>query len=221
MRPLVLLFCKYPEPGLVKTRLARDVGTAPAVSLYRAFVQDMLRTLDSLPAEVLCCVDPARSLADHGRWLGPKRSLQLQHGQDLGERMAFALHQALVVQGRDRALLLGTDVPHLSEGTLRDAWQRLGTADVVLGPALDGGYWLIGMRREGFRTEVFTAMPWSTQHVLDLTMERLRIARRNVTLLPPLRDVDDVGDLRLLLESGAPAPATRRAARELGLWSDH
>ncbi len=218
MRPFVLLFCKYPEPGLVKTRLARGVGAAPAAALYRAFVHDTLRTLDSLPAEVLCCVDPARSLADHGRWLGPKRGLLLQHGQNLGERMAHALHQALFMQGRDHALLLGTDVPHLPGATILDAWQRLRTSEVVLGPALDGGYWLMGMRREGFCTEVFTAMPWSTRHVMDLTMGRLRTARRSVTLLPPLRDVDDVRDLRLLLESPAPAPATRRAARELGLW---
>lgn len=218
MRPLVLLFCKYPEPGLVKTKLARHVGTAPAATLYRAFVQDTLRTLDSVPAEVLCCVDPARPFADHARWLGSKRRLLLQHGQDLGERMAHALHQALFMQGRDRALLLGTDVPHLHGATLLDAWQRLRTSDVVLGPALDGGYWLIGMRREGFCTEVFDAMPWSTRHVLDLTMERLRAAHRNVTLLPSLRDVDDVDDLQLLLDSPAPVPDTRRAARELGLW---
>jgi glycosyltransferase A (GT-A) superfamily protein (DUF2064 family) len=64
-------------------------------------------------------------------------------------------------------------------------------------------------------------MPWSTPHVLDLTVGRLRAARRGVTLLPPLRDVDDMHDLRQLLKSPAPAPATRRAARELGLWPDH
>ncbi len=219
MRPLVVLFCKYPEPGRVKTRLARHVGPAPAAVLYAAFVWDMLHTLDNLPAEVLCCVDPTHSLTDYGRWLGSMRHLLPQRGRDLGERMANALHHALFGLGYERALLLGTDVPHLSGTVLLEAWQRLRTKDVVLGPALDGGYWLMGMRRGGCNARVFDSMPWSTRHVLELTMIRLVTAGCGTSLLPPLGDVDEMHDLQRLLDSPAPIPATRRAARSLGLYA--
>ncbi len=219
--PLVLLFCKYPEPGHVKTRLARSTSHSRACALYSAFVTDCLASLDALRAHVVCLVDPYRPLADYHRWL-KGRIIRPQRGNDLGERMANALAQAL--EHSDRALLMGTDVPHLPDHVLSDAWQRLRTRDMVLGPARDGGYYLIGMRRQGYTREftrsVFQGIPWSTRHVLDLTLGRAAKAGLRTSLLPTLRDVDTTSDLDALLRSTASAPATRRTAWSLGLQTE-
>lgn len=212
-----MVFCKYPEPGAVKTRLARGLGAQKACALYRAFVRDVLEALENAGAEIRLFADPNRRLDEYLAWLEKKYEIRRQRGQDLGQRMANAFAQTFR-EGRGRALLVGTDIPQLPPWYARAAWRELEDKDMVLGPALDGGYYLMGLRRQAFDPGLFRGVSWSTRHVLRQTLDRLRRGRRHV-LLPRLRDCDTSEDLYELLRQ-APlerARATRRQARALKL----
>jgi len=217
VQPRVLTFCRYPEPGAVKTRLARSVGAARASALYSAFVADVLSSLAEAGAEAILCASPEQGAYAYRRWLGTSRQLVFQQGADLGQRMAAAFSWSFA-SGADRALLVGTDVPQLPPWLVRQAWQRLDDADLVLGPAMDGGYYLIGFQRESFDPAFFRDICWSTRHVLQQTLSRTPRGLRP-TRLPRLTDCDTLEDLRTVLGQ-APlerAMATRRQARHFGL----
>lgn len=215
--PRVLVFCRYPEPGAVKTRLAQSIGPTSACALYRAFVRDVLDALEEAGARTTICAAPDRSLSAYAAWLGSRYRLQHQQGGDLGARMANAFARAFN-NGSQRALLLGTDVPQLPPGVVRRAWSALQEAHLALGPAVDGGYYLIGLRCDSFSEELFQGVSWSTRHVLQQTISRLPRGRRHA-LLPALRDCDELNDLPQLLHQAPPerARATRRQALELGV----
>jgi len=211
----VLLFIRNPGPGKVKTRLARDLGEAAALELYEACVLDTLDTLGSLEAAglkttVYC--QPANEAEQAAAWLGGRRVLG-QHGRDLGERMRLALAENFG-QGAKAALVLGSDVPQITPDILRQAAGHLAGGKAVIGPALDGGYYLIGFTRPGFCPQAFQDIPWGGPRVLELTLDRLR--RHDITpaLLPGLRDLDTRADALALAGSPATgeAPATRTRA---------
>jgi hypothetical protein len=194
----------------VKSRIAAVLGDDAALDLYRAFVLDLLDTLDRSGRAVCICVHPPDALGVVAGWLGRKRCYQPQDGADLGGRMEEAFRRAFA-RGASRALLIGSDLPDLPAGLLDDALRSLDRHDAVIGPATDGGYYLIGFRRETFLPGVFAAMPWSTGKVLARTMEAFRTAGLAVRRLPAWRDNDTVEDLRdLVRRSRASAFAKSR-----------
>ena len=192
----LLVFCKAPLPGTVKTRLAAGLGAQKALDAYRAMVADVLAAADASGLATTVCYTPPNAQDAVRELCGPDRLLRPQADGDLGARMAAALADALA--RADAAILVGSDLPLLTGALLAEAAARLATCDAVLGPAEDGGYYAVGFTRQGFCPEIFTAMPWSTSRVAALTRRRLDAAGRRVALLPVLPDCDTPEDLARL-----------------------
>jgi len=189
----VVLFAKAPVPGRVKTRLAADVGDERAARIYRELGRRAVDAVRSGPWETSVHVEPPddHSIREVARWLGAGIRYAGQSSGDLGERLGTAIDVEL--RSSDEVCVVGTDIPELDEDTLRKAFEALRTHDVVLGPATDGGYYLVGMSQ--VRRELFVGIPWSTSRVFGLTLERAERAGLSVSVLEAKTDVDKVGDL--------------------------
>jgi hypothetical protein len=195
----VIIFLKYPESGQVKTRLAGEIqtgepGQRAAARLARHFAEQTLAAARSLGLPVDIVFAPAERHADFLSWLGPEHHMVPQSGTDLGQRMRNAFEDAFT-RGAERVVLVGTDAPDRPNEFFAEALEGLNEHDVVLGPALDGGYHLIAMRRDGFVPEVFMDIEWSTRRVLVQTLDALRAAGRTAHVLSPWRDIDDKAGL--------------------------
>ena len=185
---------KEPRAGAVKTRLAKALGPAGAAGLYRLLAEAVLDATVPRAAEYerLVFFDPPGAADALRAWLPGVRLLP-QAGGDLGERMRDAFARAFR-RGATRVALVGTDVPGVTRETVVSALGALDEADVVLGPAEDGGYYLMALASP--RPELFTGIAWSTEAVLEATLARADEAGLGVRRLPPLRDMDTLGDLR-------------------------
>jgi uncharacterized protein len=190
----LLVFVKAPRPGLVKTRLAATLGDALAADLYRALA-DRVRARTSPPAgeyDRAFVFAPPDAAGEIAAWLDGETCVP-QAGGDLGARMSAAFEWAFA-GGAARVVLVGTDAPELSHEDVRAALAALDTHDAAFGPARDGGYYLVALRRPC--PSLFDAMAWSTPHVLADSMARAESAGLRVHHLRPLADVDDIVDLR-------------------------
>jgi len=217
MRDCLLYFVRYPEPGRVKTRLARAASPEWAAAFYAAMAEDLLdRLCGGLGADVVVCFTPSSRGPEVRAWLGPERRFLAQRGKGLGERMANAFADAFS-RGYDRAVLTGSDIPGLAPGIVSEAFGALTPGRAVLGPALDGGYYLVGFHGGGFASEVFEESAWGGPGVYARAVERLGSAGKTVATLEPLADVDTVDDLRAMLASdGCPLSGhVRRLARSV------
>ncbi len=191
----ILVFAKAPVPGEVKTRLAAHIGKQAAAQLYEQLVRDTVGLVAGArlaPVELHVASQSRHplfvSLADR-----QSVEVRLQTGGDLGLRMYNAVKSAL--RTADFALLIGTDCPAMSAAYLQRACQQLDAGSaVVLGPAEDGGYVLIGARRCDER--LFTDIPWSSDRVLQLTRARLQALKLPYEELDTLWDLDRLEDLR-------------------------
>jgi rSAM/selenodomain-associated transferase 1 len=208
--PKALIVAKAPIPGRAKTRLVPPLTAEQAASLQKALLLD---TLDACRAEAetaLLCADPAdaRVLA---RLVGPDVSLVLQEGRGLGDALRLGMARGLA---DGPAALVSADIPAFPAGSLSRAFSLLEerAADIVLGPALDGGYWLIAMRDPS--AVPFHEIPWSTPAACAVTMERCGEGGLEVATLDPWRDVDTIVDLAFLLREAGDLQAPR-TAREL------
>ncbi len=190
----VLLFIKVPQPGKVKTRLAKDLGTAHATRLYECFVLDTLQNLRQLNAQLIVCY--AGSEPAIKTWLTqPDLIFQAQQGEDLSAKLRFAFEQAFEL-GYTQAIALGSDSPDLPISYLQQAITALSGETVVIGPAADGGYYAIGFSQQGFVPQVFEQIAWSTSTVYAETLAHLQT--RAVYALPLWFDVDTLTDLQHL-----------------------
>ncbi len=213
----ILFFVKSPLHEPVKSRIAASLGRDRTEKIYRACVEDMLDAIDASGHPCISVFHPAEAAGHLARWLGPHRRYQPQTGADLGERMAHAFSRAFA-SGSEGAILIGSDIPDLSAGILESAAQALDDADTVIGPAADGGYYLIGFRRGSFRSGLFRNIPWSTPRVLAATRERLHSANLTVRELRQFRDVDTIEDLLDLARRNAGSTGSCR--RTLALLAD-
>jgi len=182
-----------PRPGAVKTRLAAALGPERAAAVARALAERVVGQTRPEAGEYgrVVVFTPAGARADLERWL-PGLELWEQEGDDLGARMDAAFARAL--RRAPRVLLAGTDVPHLGRAHVREAFAALERSDVVLGPARDGGYYLVGLRAR--QPALFAGMAWGGPEVLAATRERAAALALDVHLLPRLGDVDTLDDLR-------------------------
>jgi rSAM/selenodomain-associated transferase 1 len=195
---LLLLFIKAPVRGAVKSRLAAVLGEDAALELYRNFVLDMLATIDRSGLPCRICYHPPDAGERVAGWLGKHRAYLAQTGDDVGERMEQAFRRAFA-EGTSRAVLVGSDLPDLPQAVLADAVGSLAQNDAVIGPAQDGGYYLIGFRRDRLLPAVFQGMPWSSDSVFMRTMKTFDQAGCRVHVLPAWRDVDTAQDLKDLM----------------------
>jgi uncharacterized protein len=186
----LVVFVKAPRAGAVKTRLAGTLGPDAACAAYRRLVEALLANLAPLP-RVELCFTPAEAGAEIQPWVRPGWLTCPQVGGGLGERLhaAFAEHFETDAQ---HVVIIGSDCPDVTATDIEDAWLALEGHDVVLGPALDGGYWLIGLRAP--QPALFTGIPWSTDRVFGETMCRARETGLRVALLRELADVDTAAD---------------------------
>ena len=192
----MLFFVKNPKKGKVKTRLASAVGGEMAVRLYKRFLLEMLFTLNRGTFLFYLCYYPADALEDLRNWLGEEYLYMTQQGEDLGERMKNGFMEALAMNFK-RVVLIGSDIPDLPLEFIEEAFTSLKETDVVIGPSLDGGYYLIGFKDKKFSPQAFKGIPWSTERVFEETMKILKHEGLTVHTLQPRRDIDTVEDLRI------------------------
>ena len=198
----LVIFVKEPRPGAVKTRLAAAVGPELAARLYRALAEIVLESTAPVPGEYerLVFFDPPDARLAVREWL-PGVPLRAQGGGELGERLAAAFGRAFARSAK-RVAIVGTDAPGLTRATVLRAFGALDEADIVLGPAEDGGYYLIALREP--QPELLRGIDWSTPRVLGQTLERAASVRLTVRHLEPQRDVDTLADLRSVWPGIAP-----------------
>ena len=183
----LLIFAKYPEAGRVKTRLAKRVGAAKAAQLYRDMVTTVVAKTkpDAASFERILYYDPPERSEAFQDWL-PFLQQQPQRGDDLGERMSNALEESL--QTAAHTVIIGTDCIDIDSEVVTSAFAALLDHDLVLGPATDGGYYLIGCRAAS--PALFAGIAWSTPSVLEQTLQRAQQLELQVHLLDPLSDID-------------------------------
>jgi len=209
----LLLFTKPAREGRVKTRLIGDLTAAQAAALHAAFLEDLLDRLreGEFELRIAWALEPGEEIPA-GEWPGLR-----QEGSDLGERLYRALHDT----GAGAVAALGSDHPTLPLEIVHRAFEAIESgADVVLGPAEDGGYYLIALRAAAVTPRLFAEIAWSTDQVLAATLDRGRELGLTVELLPAASDVDTPEDLRRLAERMAKddlgCPRTRALLGSLG-----
>ncbi len=191
-RQIVLVFAKAPRAGDVKTRLASSVGDEAAADVYRRMGRAVTGQLSGVRAGIAVCYDPPGAEDEVRTWLGDAPEWYWpQPDGDLGRRMRTMFDRAFEVA--DRVVVIGTDAPMVGADTVHRALEALDSADVVLGPATDGGYYLMGLRAPS--PALFTDIPWSTETVLRDTVARARESGARVTYLELESDIDTADDL--------------------------
>lgn len=186
----LLILLKAPILGTVKTRLAADIGSDTALSIYRRLLDQVVIAMSPLSAVELHYT-PATAGELLSPWLKPGWQLYPQSEGNLGDRMHHSFSQAFTT-GAKRVVMIGTDCPSVELADIRRAWTVLADHDLVLGPATDGGYWLIGLNRP--RPELFKDINWSTSTVLSETLACANQLGLSHQLLRPLSDVDTKTD---------------------------
>lgn len=185
---LLIVFGKYPEVGKVKTRLAKSIGDENAIEAYKRL---MTYTLD-LSAKIDADVCLAYSTEDQfPEWSNKVDFIEYQQGEDLGQRMINAF-QSGFEKGYERIVLIGSDCAELRVDIIEEAFEGLEYNEVVVGPAEDGGYYLIG--KNTFLPVLFEDMEWSTDEVFEHTFHRIRWAKVGAEFLEKLSDVDEYAD---------------------------
>lgn len=189
MNKELLVFIRNPKLGKVKTRLAKGIGEEKALEIYNILLNHTAAVCRKLDIPVRICFSDQPEL--HPRWDHPNFHLEQQRGSDLGERMQNAL-QASLNRGVQKAILIGSDLYDLSPEIIGQAIESLDKNEVVIGPATDGGYYLVGLKK--IPPQLFQKKTWGGPSVLQQTMESLE--GYDVALLNELNDVDTLDDLR-------------------------
>lgn len=183
----LVIFAKAPRMGRVKTRLARDIGMIGAWRFYRQSLTALVRRLNrDRRWKTVLCVAPDTAAMDGGQW--PVAARLRQGGGDLGQRM----QRAFDTLPPGPVVLIGADIPGIGAAHIARAFRSLGHHDAVFGPAGDGGYWLVGLRRRPRVPRLFAGVRWSGPHALDDTLANLDAHR--VAMIDTLADVDDGED---------------------------
>ena len=195
----LILFTRYPQSGTTKTRLIPALGAEGAAMLQRQMTEHTLRQIEQFASEQLVKTEPIAleiwftgERAQMQQWLGAERNYQAQGTGNLGDRMARAFQSAFA-SGVEKAVIIGSDCPQLDADRLSQAFRSLQTHDLVLGEATDGGYYLIGLRQ--FVADLFVGIDWSTERVLQQTLDIAKRLSLSIALLEPLTDIDRPEDL--------------------------
>ncbi len=209
----LVVMARYPQAGTTKTRLARSIGDEAVVCLYRAFLTDLAQRFAGQMCDLYWAYTPIE--VDYPAFLAtlvPSLAQPMgcfpQQGADLGARLHKAF-QRMYERQYQRTIVIGSDSPHISRDVVVKARDALDEADVVLGPAEDGGYYLIAMQRPN---DVFHGIPMSTSLVMQMTIELAQRQGLKVSILEALFDVDEWPDLlrlaQLLRTDSSLAPST-------------
>jgi rSAM/selenodomain-associated transferase 1 len=189
---LLIVFAKYPEAGNVKTRLAKAMGHQKAAKFYRELFEQLIRNTDDngFGYKRTLYFDPPSRESEFRQWF-PQLSLKPQSGTSLGQRLTQACREAFS-EGAQRIIIIGSDCPEIYVENIREALTHLNRFDLLIGPARDGGYYLIGMKR--FYPELFQDIAWSTPAVCEQTLSQAHKLRLKTFLLPLRSDIDTYQD---------------------------
>jgi rSAM/selenodomain-associated transferase 1 len=201
----LILMAKFPEQGQVKTRLAAKAGDHHATELYTRFVLDLLQTLPSRGWSFRLALYPWEKKTEMAGIIGEDVIQIPQWGNDLGERMGNVFKDVFA-EGCEDVIVVGSDVPDLPPEFIHEAFTALADHDAVLGPACDGGYYLIGFRRKGFRDRIFDSLPWGMPEIFQLQMKHFQEQGLRVYILPPWQDIDTLADLKNMADLAAATP---------------
>lgn len=193
IKDLLIIFYKNPEPGKVKRRLAASIGNEAACKLYQEMAGRTLSATKNLTCDSVVFYSSRIEITD--LWSPDKFGKMVQSGKDLGERMQHAFKWAFN-KGYSRIVLLGTDIYYIERSHIDSAFEYLDQRDLVIGPAFDGGYYLIGLNR--FYPSLFQDKHWSSSLVFDETVADCTKLGLTHACLPKLLDVDRAEDLNLL-----------------------
>lgn len=201
----LVIFAKAPVPGQVKTRLCPLLTPDEAATLHGSFVLDTLERTKTAVGKLKLDMDRYLACAPSSghvffKIMEERQGVKLidQVGDDLGRRMHHVV-ETMFSRGYRRTIMIGTDVPTVPLEYFRQALTLLETHDLTIGPALDGGYYLIGMNKPV--PELFVDIPWSTDQVLRLTQEKADVLGLKPALLERWRDVDTLDDLEALIDA--------------------
>ncbi|MCU1350134.1 MAG: putative cytosolic protein [Acidobacteria bacterium] len=213
----LLLFARLPELGRVKTRLAAAIGDERALAVYEAMLRDLFAGLGTFENGTELEVMWAPSESANGESLihaFGERNPAIQTGADLGDRLNMAFSERFFFHRTEKVVAIGVDEPRLGRDVIEHAFALLESVDWVVGPATDGGYYLIGCRAAAFQSSVFSGIEWGTASVLGATMSRIGANENTVAVLPERSDIDVVEDLRRF----AAAPGDGELARLVRDW---
>lgn len=201
MRNCVIVFAKNPIPNYVKTRLIPRLSADQAAALYRAFLTDWCETLSELSTiNLIVAYTPEGSQPDLQTIIGDAVTYIPQTGDNLGERLTSATYWASE-NGYEKIIITGSDSPTLPLVYISQAVEALDTSDIVIGPSVDGGYYLIGLSNQSLTAvlpTIYEGIAWSTKHVFQQTVERIHKINAKLKLLPVWYDVDTPEDLDFL-----------------------
>jgi uncharacterized protein len=186
----LIVFLKAPRVSAVKTRLGEKIGMEAACRAYCELVEALLKNMANI-LHVELRISPDNASDEIAGWLKPAWIVTGQGSGGLTERLVSAFEDAFNAGG-ERVLIIGSDCPDVTEADIYDAWELLRENDLVLGPATDGGYWLVGLSAPA--PFLFEGIPWSTEKVMEKTLSLAAASDLKVKLLRTLNDVDTLAD---------------------------
>ena len=192
----LIIFTRNPELGKVKTRLAATIGNQSALEIYKLLIHHTVKITSTINANKY--VFYSENIQKNDAWNPSIFKKELQNGKDLGERMQNAF-DLLFKKGYQKIVIVGSDIYELNSQDIEDSFISLKTSSYVIGPAKDGGYYLIGMKK--LHAPLFINKEWSTSNVMLDTLLDLKKLSLNHSLLETLSDVDDINDLNASLKS--------------------
>lgn len=216
----LLVFARVPELGKVKTRLAASLGDERALAVYRAMLRDLLQSIGrpapGLEIEVMWAPTAVASAQTLEEAFG-SFPIAMQTGATLGDRLAMAFSERFFFHRTEKIIAIGVDDPRLGRDLIEHAFSLLDSCEWVVGPAEDGGYYLIGCRAAAYDTDAFQGIEWGTSTVLGATMEKIRAFGNTVATLPVRSDIDVADDLqRFAAEMNGAQGELPRLLREWG-----
>src|SRR5665647_420881 len=191
---VVAFFVRVPVVGQVKTRLAAELGAEGACRLYEAIVADILNNIKACALPLYLFHDGNAGAELPRSWVEASSEVRAQHGEQIGERMAAAFEHCFAENIR-QVILVGSDIPGLNAEIIDKASGALASYDAAIAPVIDGGYCLIALKRESYHYRIFEDIPWSTDQVLRVTLNRFEECQLAVCLLQTLQDIDTIDDL--------------------------
>jgi rSAM/selenodomain-associated transferase 1 len=191
----LIIFAKYPESAVVKTRLAKTTSNQFALDIYNICAANTFETGDKVKSsgiDILLFYSGSTESAFR-TWIKKDFRFFRQNGRSLGDRLADAFARSFNI-GYSKLAVIGTDVPDHSSVRLKNAFDALESEDIVIGPSPDGGYYLLGMK--AFRPELFENIEWSSNKVYETTIDKITRLKMTLRVLPELYDLDDETDIK-------------------------
>jgi len=201
----LLVFARLPELGKVKTRLAAGIGDEAALAVYEAMLHDVITSIGTstpeMEIELLWPPTPTANGAALRRAFGD-HAIATQTGTGLTDRLSMALSERFFFHRTKTIIAIGVDDPTLPRELIEHAFALLHSCEYVVGPAEDGGYYLIGCRALSFDPAIFQGIDWGTSTVFSATMQRIADLGRTVAVLPERYDIDTAEDLQRYASEG-------------------